>query len=165
MNISFYPLAWSFSKANGVNGQNSLARVRIRREAPHPTAVLAQELYEHWHKRRWLGLPYFWAVIRGRESRIQYLEEMELMGHAIEAEFAAIGYQADVKRKRLSEARAMISPVNSYRKRGLFEDMDSATVATLLEIRSGDALGWINRNRSTLERVAEKLELDFEDVG
>lgn len=159
MKISFYPLVWAFDAATGPNGQNSLIRVRMNRRAQRARAVLAQEIAEHWRKRRWLGLPWLWSR-RSAASRIAYDEALELFGHAIEVEAAVMLLKKDRALMLHAEARALINPGSSYAARGMFAGHSLVAVKAGMDLQRRAARDWVTQHRATLERVADRIGLD-----
>lgn len=86
--------------ADHVNARNWPGFILMRRGLDYRAAIWAQEAYEATYKLN----P--WVLLRYRWSR-SLRQAMEIMGHAVETAAAERLYQADVKRYRRNEARAL----------------------------------------------------------
>lgn len=125
------------------NGRNSLFRVEVDPDAPDMLAVLAQEIAEvDWKWRRAHGLPAINLIL----DEIPALERrMELWGHEVEVQAAAMIYGADPERKRRTEARVMHA-YSGYH----FDDWTPDEIERAMRDHADDARKWVERN---LERI------------
>lgn len=147
--ISNKPRIEVFVEDQGVNGQNNFWRVRLWLRARSRVAVLAQEVFEHEYKRQnWTRyiLSVFWPA-----TRRQFLEGMEIDGHAVEVAASVRFYGSSVQASEYGEARALVAANSSYADKGLFIGETADTVAKRLAERRAFAKGWVARNERRLD--------------
>ena len=124
---------------DGRNAKNNAFRVVIDPDVPFRAAVLAQELYEAEAKR---------DPVRAIEVRLDSSAErkLEITGHEVEVQAAALIYGQDEAAYRAKEAASMHRGYG-----GLFRDMPVAEIIAAMEARKPTARQWVERNRVRLE--------------
>jgi len=149
MQISNNPPIDLFTEFKGINGRNDLFGVELWRGAPNRLAVLAQEVFEHEHKRKNLFryvLTIFWPPARRR-----FREDMEIDGHAIEVAATHAIYGRPIKNVEWQEAKDLTDPSSSYRAAGMFKGLSTEDVVAKLEKRRDFARRWVASNKSRID--------------
>ncbi|AHE52653.1 hypothetical protein [Sphingomonas sanxanigenens] len=123
------------------NAANNPVRIKIRRGAPYPGAILAQERWE-WGFKIPLFLLGFVPVLLTRIGPIA--RHLELMGHAVEVAVATTFYGvADINAYEAREAAAM----SSYPQ---FKGWDAGKIELELKKRRSKAMKWVGRHRKLI---------------
>ena len=125
---------------SGANGRNWPGVVLISPDAPLPAAVLAQEAWEAMHKLNPINM------IRVRLSR-RARRRMEIMGHEVEVQAAALIYGESVEKTRYREISAMLTGYGD-----LFAGRTRGQLRAAMESVSDDASRWVRRRRNKIER-------------
>lgn len=124
----------------GANGRNWPCFAMLDPDAPLPAAVLAQEAWEAMHKANPLNM------LRTRISA-RHRRAMELMGHEIEVQAAALIYGMSPARYRAREAEVLRSGYG-----GLFAGMGPSEIVAEMAARSAEARAWVQTRRDWLRR-------------
>ena len=124
----------------GANGRNWPGLVLLDPDAPLRAAVWAQEAYEARYKLNPINL------IRVRFSK-RARREMEIMGHEVEVQAAALVYGLSASTYRVAEAARMRAGYD-----GLFAGLSAPQLVAAMEAVSDDASRWVRRNRNAIER-------------
>ena len=127
-------------KLDGANGRNWPGLVILSPHAPYPAATWAQEAWEAEYKMNPIRL------LRVKLDR-SVLREMEIMGHEVEAQAAAIVYGRDAERYRTNEARAMIRGYD-----GLFAGVSAEDLADRMKDCAPEASRWVRRNLDDIRK-------------
>ncbi len=127
-------------RLTGANGTNWPGYVQLDPDAPHRAAVWAQEAWEAMHKLNPINL------IRVRLSR-RARRRMEIMGHEVEVQAAALVYARSLAAYRRAEATAMRDGYD-----GLFSAVPAAAIVEAMAARGTEAARWVRRNRNAIER-------------
>jgi hypothetical protein len=125
------------------NANNNRFRVVIRRTMPQGQSwlgVLAQEYFESRYK--WT---HWFMDTKARE-------EMELLGHAIEAMVAFHYDGMDLDAYEVREAFALSDRNSSYAKKGMFVGAQINPLVAELRRRRPDARLWMEMNEGFLEK-------------
>ena len=149
LNVALY--LWNpkvkWKPLHGKNGENSLFHIAMDPDARYARAVLAQEIAERrWKIARGFGIPGLQLILQ----RIPAMNRaMELWGHEVEVQAAALIYGADEDGHRGSEAWAM-SQNSSY---GFYDaDWSTDTIISKMSKRSRKARKWVHSNVKLLEK-------------
>ena len=139
----------------GRNARNNAFEVEIAGEVLAGQSwlgVLAQEVFESRHKwsRGLIGV----ALVR------RWREDMELMGHTIEACVASQWDGFDYDAYLLLEAQTLVSPWSSYQARGLFKGKTEGDVLALMQQRERQAARWVREHAGFLNRWAARREAE-----
>lgn len=127
-------------RLTGANGTNWPGYVQLDPDAPHRAAVWAQEAWEAMHKLNPINL------IRVRLSR-RARRRMEIMGHEVEVQAAALIYGESVEKTRYREISAMLTGYGD-----LFAGRTRGQLRAAMESVSDDASRWVRRRRNKIER-------------
>lgn len=127
-------------RLKGANGRNWPGFVVLNPDAPLPAAVLAQEAWEAMHKLNPVNL------VRVRFSK-RARRRMEIMGHEVEVQAAAIVYGKDRHDYRVAEVYRMRGGYD-----GLFDGLTRSQMRAAMEAQSDEANRWVRRNLELLER-------------
>ena len=131
-------------RLRGANGRNWPGIVVIDPDAEQPGAVWAQEAYEALHKLNPINL------LRVRLSRAAR-RDMEIMGHEIEVQAAALFYGADLVSRRRQEAATMHAGYD-----GLFSGVSPERIAFAMRWKSSQATAWVERNSRRIEAFIDR---------
>lgn len=134
-----------FRKLEGKNAQNSPWRVLIDRRAPYWRAILAQEVWESNHKRGalWRPLRLFRMLFR----REEFDQDLEIMGHEVEVQAAAVFFGLGQAQYRAAEARAMAAHYPQ------FEGWPPERIVLWMEHQTRPARKWLGRWEKALRKV------------
>lgn len=127
-------------RLSGANGRNWPGYVQLDPDAPLRAAVWAQEAWESMYKMNPMNL------LRVRLSR-KYRRRMEIMGHEVEVQAAAMVYGISASKYRMDESGSMKNGYN-----GLFDSMSRTQLIAAMEAVAPDAARWVRRNRGRIER-------------
>lgn len=127
-------------RLTGANGTNWPGLVLLDPDAPLRAAVWAQEAYEARYKLNPINL------VKVRLSR-RARRRMEIMGHEVEVQAAALVYGESVEKSRYREISAMLAGYD-----GLFRGQTRGQLRAAMEAVSDDASRWVRRNRKQIER-------------
>ena len=127
-------------RLSGANGRNWPGYVLLDPDAPHRAAVWAQEAWEAMRKLNPL------ALVKVRLSR-RARRRMEIMGHEVEVQAAALVYGLSASTYRVAEAARMRAGYD-----GLFAGLSAPQLVAAMEAVSDDAGRWVRRNRNAIER-------------
>ncbi|MFV0383862.1 hypothetical protein [Paracoccus sp. (in: a-proteobacteria)] len=125
----------------GAHGRNWPGIAVIDPDAPHREAVAAQEIWEAGHKMNPVNLI---PVLISRKAR----RRMEIMGHEVEVQAAALILGRDQTRYRAAEIAAMKRGYG-----GLFDAMSNRDLRMAMAARSAEARKWVRTNRARLMRM------------
>lgn len=127
-------------RLKGKNGTNWPGLVLLDPDAPLRAAVWAQEAWEAMRKLNPI------ALVKVRLSR-RARRRMEIMGHEVEVQAAALVYGESVEKSRYREISAMLAGYD-----GLFRGQTRGQLRAAMEAVSDDASRWVRRNRNAIER-------------
>lgn len=124
----------------GANARNWPGLVILDPEARFPAAIVAQEAWEAIYKLN----PFTLLVTRlSRSAR----RRMEIMGHEVEVQAAALIYGKVASAYRGAEARSMHAGYD-----GLFAGHSVIRIEAAMEAVSDEANRWVRRNIQKIER-------------
>ena len=127
-------------RLKGANGRNWPGLVLLHPDAPRRAAVWAQEAWEAMRKLNPINL------VKVRLSR-RARRRMEVMGHEVEVQAAALVYGLSASTYRVAEAARMRTGYD-----GLFAAVSAPQLVAAMEAVSDDASRWVRRNRNAIER-------------
>lgn len=130
---------------SGKNAINAPGIIILDPEAPYPAAVWAQEAWESMHR---LTNPINWVATMWPFSKIDSspTRRMEIMGHEVEVQAAALIYGVPAGWYRESEAGKMRRGYG-----GLFASTPIDTIVEAMRARTSEARNWVRKHRDQIE--------------
>ena len=133
---------------HGKNGENSLFHIAVDPDARYARAVLAQEIAERrWKWARGFGIPGLQLILQNVPAMGR---AMELWGHEVEVQAAALIYGVDETQKRRNEARSM-SEYSGYEFKS--SGWPSDRIEREMAKRAAKARKWVRKNLKLIEEA------------
>lgn len=167
--IKKLPGSYAEAKRAGFNARHDFLTIRIHWDLPYAPAVMGQEVFEFWYKKRWgakLALPVVaaslalswlygpmnltllfvaFAVFVHGPSYGPIARKMELIGKNIEVIIAVQFMGSDLATHRASEIKSLLS----YPQ---FKGWPVEAIGPAFDDQRLTALKWVRSNRNTIDR-------------